>query len=806
MPSSPTAATGPKSSAVGRSVPAAGKPEAIKRPRARSKSAAAEPEPASVASAAPEANLDHPRIPAAPAALEEGSAARYVPVSLASLLSKLQAYLPEADLQKIREAYRFADAAHLGQYRASGEPYISHPVAVAELCADWKLDTQAIMAALLHDTAEDKGITQAELIEHFGPTVADLVDGLTKLDKLQFSNREENQSESFRKMLLAMARDIRVILVKLADRLHNMRTLGAMAAAKRVRISRETMDIYAPIAHRLGLNLVYRELQDLGFANSHPNRYAVLSRAVQAARGNRHGLVEKILAATQTALKDAQIQAQLFGREKTLYSIYRKMRGKHLSFAHIQDIFGFRILVPEVLDCYRALGVLHGLYKPMPGKFEDYIAIPKANGYQSLHTTLIGPNGNPIEFQIRTEAMHRIAESGVAAHWLYKTQDDKSAPQQALTNAWLQSLLDIQTENRDWADFLETVKVDLAPDAVYVFTPKSRILALPRGATPVDFAYAIHTNLGDQTVAAKVNNALVPLRTELRSGDVVEIITAPTSRPNPSWLSFVRTGRARSKIRHSLRTTQQAESIELGRRLMQSALRHEHLDLAALDDGVWDKLLRWTGFKARDDLFADIGLGKRVADILAKRVVALVSPQDALSAPLLDTIERLESRAGRDSQSTLQLDGSEGISVRYATCCRPIPGDAIIGYLGKGEGLIVHQQDCDTARRLFQKDPDRWIDLSWADECTRPFETGLSVIVQNTKGVLARVAAAISEHDSDIAHVTMDEDTQQATTELRFVVQVRDRKHLADVLRALRRLKFVVRASRMKNRASGTAA
>ncbi len=789
MPSSPAAAPrSPKPSASGAAVPAVAKP-AAKRTRAaitaQGASVKSDPEPE----------------PAADSAATSGvSAARHNTVSLASLLEKLQAYLTEADLQKIREAYRFADAAHLGQYRASGEPYISHPVAVAELCADWKLDTQAIMAALLHDTAEDKGITQAELIEHFGSTVADLVDGLTKLDKLQFSNREENQSESFRKMLLAMARDIRVILVKLADRLHNMRTLGAMAASKRLRISRETMDIYAPIAHRLGLNLVYRELQDLGFANSHPNRYTVLSRAVQSARGNRHGLVEKILAAAQTALADAHVQAQLFGREKTLYSIYRKMRNKHLSFAHIQDIFGFRVLVPDVLDCYRALGVLHGLYKPMPGKFEDYIAIPKANGYQSLHTTLIGPNGNPIEFQIRTDAMHRIAESGVAAHWLYKTPEDKSAPQQMQANAWLQSLLDIQTETRDWADFLETVKVDLAPDAVYVFTPKSRILALPRGATPVDFAYAIHTNLGDQTVAAKVNNALVPLRTELRSGDVVDIITAPTSRPNPNWLSFVRTGRARSKIRHALRTTQHAESIELGRRLLQSALRHEHLDLAALDPAVWEKLLRWTGFKSREDLFADIGLGKRVADILAKRVAAFASPQDALSAPLLDTIERLANRADANAQSALQLDGSEGASVRYATCCRPIPGDTVIGYLGKGEGLIVHQQDCDIARRLFQKDPDRWIDLNWAAECTRPFETGLSVIVQNSKGVLARVAAAISEHDSDIAHVTMDEDMQQATTELRFVVQVRDRKHLADVLRALRRLKFVVRASRAKNR------
>ncbi len=752
-------------------------------------------------------NPSRKRSAATPAAARNGGATtaeptaetpEHRPVSLGSLLAKLQTYLPEDDLQKVREAYRFADAAHLGQYRASGEPYISHPVAVAELCADWKLDAQGIMAALLHDTAEDKGITQAELIEHFGPTVAELVDGLTKLDKLQFANREENQSESFRKMLLAMSRDIRVILVKLADRLHNMRTLGAMASSKRVRIARETLEIYAPIANRLGLNQVYRELQDLGFAHIHPNRYAVLQRAVMAARGNRHGIVEKILANTQRALADAQLPAQLYGREKTLYSIYRKMRAKHMSFAHIQDIFGFRVLVPEVLDCYKTLGVLHSLYKPMPGKFEDYIAIPKANGYQSLHTTLIGPQGNPIEFQIRTEAMHRIAESGVAAHWLYKNPEGAPAPQQMQTNAWLQSLLDIQSENRDWAEFLETVKVDLAPDAVYVFTPKSRILALPRGATPVDFAYAIHTNLGDQTVAARVNNELVPLRTELHSGDVVEIITAPLSRPNPAWLSFVRTGRARSKIRHALKTAQQTESVELGRRLLGSALRHEHLEAAAIPQEVWDKLLRWTGFKTLDELHADIGLGKRVAEIIAKRVVAMVSPADALPAPLLDTIERLEHRESGGG-SALQLDGSEGASVRYATCCRPIPGDAIIGYLGKGEGLMVHQQDCDNARRLFQKDPDRWIDLDWAPECKRSFEVGLSVVVENSKGVLARVAAAISEQDCDIVGVTMDEDAAATTTELRFLITVRDRKHLADVLRALKRLKFVARAARERN-------
>ncbi len=721
---------------------------------------------------------------------------RAAAVSLAGLLERLSGYLPEPDLQQIRAAYRFADAAHLGQYRASGEPYISHPVAVAEICAEWKLDTQALMAALLHDTAEDKGITQAELVEHFGSTVAILVDGLTKLDKIQFSNREENQAESFRKMLLAMARDIRVILVKLADRLHNMRTLGAMSPEKRRRIADETMDIYAPIAYRLGLNQVYRELQDLGFQHTHPMRYAVLSQAVRVARGNRRDLVDRILAASTKSLADAGIQAQLHGREKTLYSIYRKMQRKHRSFAHVQDVFGFRVIVPEVLDCYRALGVLHAQYKPMPGKFEDFIAIPKLNGYQSLHTTLIGPTGVPVEFQIRTEAMHRVAESGVAAHWLYKAGENADAMAQVTTAAWLQSLLDIQNENRDAAEFIETVKVDLAPDAVYVFTPKSRILALPRGATPVDFAYAVHTDLGNQTVAAKVNGELVPLRTELRSGDVVDIVTAPHSRPNPNWLSFVRTGRARSKIRHELKVSQQAESQALGKRLLARALQQLDMRLDELDAAQWSGLLHWSGNKTQEELFGDIGLGKRVAEIVAKRVQMqrMASDQRALDE---------QSGAGVEASpaaGALQLDGSEGASVHYADCCHPIPGDAVLGYLGKGEGLTVHQQDCPQARRLFVKHPRSWIDLSWSPQVSGLFSVGLSVVVSNGKGVLAKLASAISEHDADIIHVRMDDDTGQPTIELRFVLAVRDRKHLADVLRAVRAHKFVSRASRIKPR------
>ncbi len=709
------------------------------------------------------------------------------PVSLGGLLEQISGYLSEADLQQIRGAYRFADAAHLGQYRASGEPYISHPVAVAEICADWKLDSQALMAALLHDTAEDQGITQGELVEHFGATVATLVDGLTKLDKIHFSSREENQAESFRKILLAMARDIRVILVKLADRLHNMRTLDAMTVDKRRRIATETMEIYAPIAYRLGLNQVYRELQDLGFRHSHPMRYAVLGQALRVARGNRRDLVDRILAATTKSFSDAGIKVQLYGREKTLYSIYRKMQRKHRSFAHVQDIFGFRVIVPDVLDCYRALGVLHAQYKPMPGKFEDFIAIPKLNGYQSLHTTLIGPTGAPVEFQIRTETMHRVAESGVAAHWLYKTGTDAMA--QATTSAWLQSLLDIQNENRDAAEFLETVKVDLAPDAVYVFTPKSRILALPRGATPVDFSYAVHTDLGNQTVAAKVNGELVPLRTELHSGDVVEIVTAQNSRPNPNWLGFVRTGRARSKIRHALKVSQQAESQELGRRLLARALTHQGLRLEDLDPGDWGRLLHWSGNRSQDELFADIGLGKRVADIVAARVRLLDTATDDASAVA-------------PQRGALQLDGSEGTSVHYASCCRPIPGDAVLGYLGKGEGLTVHLQDCPQARRLFQKHPQSWIDLNWSSSVSGLYQAALVVVVNNGKGVLAKLAAAASEHDADILHVTMDDDSSsQPTIELRFLLAVRDRKHLADILRAVRVHKFVVRAYRAKSRA-----
>jgi len=482
--------------------------------------------------------------------------------SFAALTEKL-AYLSKADLKKVLEAYKFADAAHLGQFRATGEPYITHPIAVAGMCADWKLDVQAIMAALMHDAMEDCGITKPELIERFGAPTAELVDGLTKLDKLHFSTREQGQAESFRKMLLAMARDVRVILVKLADRLHNMRTMHAMAADRRQRIARETLDIYAPIAHRLGLNQTYRELQELSFEYLYPWRHGTLAKAVQRARGNRRDIVERVRKDVDKAFSTAKIKIKVWAREKTVFSIYRKMSEKHAGFAQVSDVFGFRIVVPSQPECYLALGVLHQLYKPVPGRFKDFVAIPKANGYQSLHTTLVSPLGTAVEFQIRTEAMHAVAETGIAAHWLYKVNDKGGNPAgdaQRMGAMWLQSLIDIQDDTRDSAEFLEHVKIDLFPDAVYVFTPQSKILALPRGATPVDFAYAIHSDVGDHCVAAKVNGEAVALRTELRSGDVVEILTAPGAKPNPTWLNVVRTGRARSRIRHSLKTMEQDES------------------------------------------------------------------------------------------------------------------------------------------------------------------------------------------------------------------------------------------------------
>ncbi len=736
-----------------------------------------------------------------PLPLPDTAAVNAAAASFAGLTAKLD-YLSATDVEQVRLAYRFADEAHLGQLRNNGEPYITHPIAVAVQCAEWKLDAQALMAALLHDALEDCGVTKTELIEKFGSPVAELVDGLTKLDKLQFNTREENQAESFRKMLLAMARDVRVILIKLADRSHNMRTLSDVPRTKWGRIASETLEIYAPIAHRLGLNQTYRELQDLSFQHLRPWRYAILSKAVAKARSRRRDLIQKVQKEVETTFADAGMPVRIAGREKTLYSIYKKMTTKHLSFAQVTDIYGFRVLVPTVVDCYTALGLLHQLYKPVPGKFKDHIAIAKLNGYQSLHTTLVGPSGVNVEFQMRTEAMHLVAESGVAAHWLYKVSGPQDPANDRLGTKWLQSLLDIQDETRDAAEFWDHVKVDLFPDAVYVFTPKSQIMALPRGATVVDFAYAIHSNVGDRTMAARINGEQVPLRTELKNGDVVEVVTAPVSTPNPAWLGFVRTGRARSKIRHHLKTLAQAESENLGEKLLAQALRAEGIERFPDDDPayepLWDKLLRFTGNKNRQELLTDIGLGKRIAHIVAKRLVNLLTDAGERPDALLLTRARFTA-AESGSLGSITLDGSENASVQFAHCCRPIPGDAIVGYLGRGEGLVVHVQECQVARKLQYKDSERFIGVDWADEPVRTFEAGIVATVNNGKGVLAKVAAALAAAEADILHIDMGQEAAQDATDLRFVVAVRDTAHLETALRNLRRTNSVLRAERNRS-------
>ncbi|HTD06439.1 bifunctional (p)ppGpp synthetase/guanosine-3',5'-bis(diphosphate) 3'-pyrophosphohydrolase [Undibacterium sp.] len=749
----------------------------------------------------PTATPEHPasRLPASkkklpPAALAADAgtarAANSCVASITDLTSRLSEYLSPGDLKLVKEAYRFSDEMHLGQVRKSGEPYISHPIAVAEICAEWKLDVQAIMAALLHDVMEDQDVKKEELIERFGAPVATLVDGLSKLEKIEFQSQIEAQAENFRKMLLAMARDVRVILVKLADRLHNMRTLGAMAPEKQRRISRETMEVYVPIAHRLGLNNIYRELQDLAFSHIYPLRYRTLAKAVKAARGNRREVVNKIMEAVKGALESAGLPAQVYGREKTLYGIYRKMHDKKLSFSQVLDVYGFRIVVDNFRNSYYALGALHALYKPMPGKFKDYIAIPKTNGYQSLHTTLIGPYGTPVEFQIRTQDMHHVAESGVAAHWLYKNEEGSLTDLQQRTHAWLQSLLDIQKQTGDSAEFLEHVKVDLFPDSVYVFTPKSKIIALPRGATALDFAYTIHTDIGDQAIATRINNEPVPLRSELKNGDIIEIITSPSSRPTPNWLTYVRTGKARSAIRHYLRTINLNESTELGKHLLAQALVAVHLN-PELPEALIDKLLNESSAKTLEEIHTDIGVGKRMAALVARHILDLVE-DDSPSIPFQQTGGD-KAYAKRDP---VIIYGSEGVSVQLAPCCMPIPGDSIIGQLKRDQGLVVHVDTCENAKRMQVKEPDRWIDVSWGEDLNRRFDTRITVTVNNERGALARIAAEIGESDVNISHVNMEDGDANDMTNIHFTIQVDDRLHLARLMRNIKHLNGVSRIVR----------
>jgi len=689
-------------------------------------------------------------------------------------------YLKPKDVARLAEAYRFSEAAHAGQTRQSGDPYISHPLAVAEILADWHLDGQTLMAALLHDVTEDTSVTKDEISDTFGKPVAELVDGVSKLDRIEFQSAEDAQAENFRKMLLAMARDVRVILIKLADRLHNMRTLGAVNPAKRRRVARETMEIYAPIANRLGLNTLYHELLELAFSHLYPLRYQVLAKATKAARGNRREMIGRTLEGVKKKLADSGIKAIVQGREKHVYSTYRKMIEKHLSFSEVHDIFGCRVVVDDVAACYLALGALHALYKPIPGKFKDYIAIPKANGYQSIHTDLIGPYGVPLEVQIRTEQMHRLAESGVASHWLYKDDTDKLSELQKQTHRWLQSLLEIQHQSGDPQEFLEHVKVDLFPDEVYVFTPKGRILSLPRGATAVDFAYVVHTDIGNRCVAAKINGELVALRTELRNGDRVEIITASHAKPNPGWLQYVRTAKARSNIRHFLKTMQYEESAGLGERLLEQALKALKSSPGEVDEPSWERVMRDSGARSREELLADIGLGKRLAAVVARRL-----------------LKGNDFKEDLKTAASVTIRGTEGMGVQLATCCRPIPGDVIVGSIKKGQGLVVHASDCASIVRSRKKEPDQWIDVEWDTRTTRLFQAAINVTVENQRGVLAKVASEIAEAGSNIDSITMDED-RAVFTAMHFVLEVANRQHLARVMRALRRLPDVKKISRVR--------
>jgi guanosine-3',5'-bis(diphosphate) 3'-pyrophosphohydrolase len=699
---------------------------------------------------------------------------------ISQLLDKLEAYLSPAQVERVREAYDFGAEKHLGQKRLSGEPYITHPVAVADILADLRLDADTLVAAILHDVIEDTPTAKAEIASIFGQVVAELVDGVSKLDQIQFKNREEAQAESFRKMLLAMVRDIRVIMVKLADRMHNMRTLGVMPPVKRRRIARETLDIYAPIAERLGLYAVKLELEDLGFRALYPYRYKVLERELKRARGNQKEFISKIAETFKGTLKKATVSGSVEGREKHLYSIYRKMQNKKISLNDMVDVYGFRIIVDSADTCYRTLGLVHGVYKPMPGRFKDYIAIPRINGYQSLHTTLFGPNGIPIEVQIRSEQMHRVAESGIAAHWKYKSGGDSfGGVEHDRAREWLASLVQIQ-EGGSSEEFLESVKVDLFPDKVYVFTPKGRILRLPSGATAVDFAYAIHTDVGNRCVAAKVDRRLVPLRTPLRNGQTVEIITAKGATPNPSWSSFLVTAKARAAIRQYLKNLKRGEAAELGKRLLNLALEELKLSLKQISTEEIDAAVKELNLKDANELYEKIGLGERLAPLVARRL----QPQGT------DSI----SSSAAAASGPLMIAGTEGLLVTYARCCFPIPNDPIMAYLSAGRGVMIHRQNCGNLAE-YRKQPDKWLSVAWEGTQGRLFSSEIQLEINNRVGVLAAVASAIAGTETNIDQVSLEE-RDTTISSLKFQVQVRDRKHLARVIRTIRRMPDVRRVTR----------
>ncbi|MDE2234914.1 MAG: bifunctional GTP diphosphokinase/guanosine-3',5'-bis pyrophosphate 3'-pyrophosphohydrolase [Gammaproteobacteria bacterium] len=695
------------------------------------------------------------------------------------LLTKLRSYLPQYQVDEIHKAYEFGARAHEGQRRVSGEPYISHPVAVASILADLHMDQHTIEAALLHDVIEDTPTLKEELTVSFGQEVAKLVDGVSKLTQIKFTSREQAQAENFRKMVLAMVDDIRIILVKLADRLHNMRTLGAMPPPKRRRIASETLAIYAPIAHRLGMNAVRLELEDLGFEALHPLRYKVLAKHLKRSRGHQKEMVKKISLSLTEALQREHIEGGVVGREKHLYSIYHKMQSKGLSLSEVLDVYGFRIIVDKTDACYRVLGIVHNLYKPVPGRFKDYIAIPKANGYQSLHTVLIGPQGAPLEVQIRTTDMDKVAGSGIAAHWLYKSGEGGATPT-LRAREWLKDVVEMQRSAGSSQEFLDNVRVDLFPDEVYVFTPQGDIHRLPRGATAVDFAYSIHTDVGNACVAAKINRRLVPLRTPLENGQTVEIITAANGRPNPVWLNFVVTAKARANVRHFLKNLRHEDAIELGRRMLEGALASLSMKLSRVPEEHMQNILREFKLHSLDDLFESIGLGQHLAPLVARRLLPDSTAEKKTAKP----------------SAPLAITGTEGMVVSFARCCHPIPGDAIVGILTSGKGIVIHRDDCGNLNE-YRNQPDKMIEVQWEKRIKREFPVEIRADVANQRGVLATVAAAIAETGSNIEHVNQQE-RDDLTSVITFVFGVKDRQHLARTLRKLRSLPQVMRIQRTR--------
>ena len=705
------------------------------------------------------------------------SAAQQEPVLLISdLCEQIEDYLEPEQVAEVYRAYLFGAEAHEGQQRKSGEPYIYHPLAVAQILAELRLDHESLVAGVLHDTLEDTRVAKEDIAAAFGEEVAELVDGVSKLTQVHFGSKAEAEAENFRKMMLAMARDLRVILIKLADRLHNMRTLGVMRPDKRRRIARETLDVYAPIANRLGMNSLRLELEDLGFRAMYPMRYRILAKAVQRARGNRKEVVARIEGGLKARLAEEGLEGRVEGREKHLYSIYRKMRDKHLHFQEVFDVYAFRVVVDRVDTCYRVLGAVHNLYKPVPGRFKDYIAIPKANGYQSLHTVLFSPWGVPIEIQIRTRDMNRVAEAGIAAHWLYKTGNEAHATvAQTRAREWLRELLEMQQNAGNSMEFLENVKVDLFPDEVYVFTPKGQIMELPRGATAVDYAYAVHSDVGNTCVGARIDRRLMPLNTRLLNGQTVEIVTAPGAHPNPAWLNFVITGKARTAIRAYLKDLQGDEAIALGRRLLDRALAARGESLEDVDRQQLDRVVTELGAEDPEGLFRDIGLGRQLPALVAQALAPVAVGSGETSQPLT-------------------VRGTEGMVVTFAKCCHPIPGDAILGFMSAGRGLVIHRRGC---RNVVEDrhGPEKWMHVAWSEEASGEFPVELRVEVANRRGVLATVAATIAELEANIENVDVEE-RDGVHSALLLTVSVRDRVHLARIMRRIRKVESVARIIR----------